>query len=33
MPTMAHCRAAYEVAKEYFEAEKVLGNLLEKAGV
>jgi hypothetical protein len=29
----AHCRAAYEVAKEYFEAEKVLGKLLEDAGV
>jgi hypothetical protein len=28
-----HCRAAYEVAREYFEAEKVLGELLEKAGV
>jgi hypothetical protein len=29
----AHCRAAFEVAKEYFEAEKVLKELLEKAGV
>jgi hypothetical protein len=29
----AQCRAAYEVAKEYFEAEKVLKELLEKAGV
>jgi hypothetical protein len=29
----AHCRAAYEIAKEYFEAEKVLAELLEKAGV
>ena len=29
----AHCRAAIEVAKEYFEAEKVLKELLEKAGV
>jgi len=29
----AHCRAALEVAREYFEAEKVLKNLLEKAGV
>jgi hypothetical protein len=29
----AHCRAAYEVAKEYFEAEKVLEDMLEKAGV
>jgi hypothetical protein len=27
-----HCRAAYEVAREYFEAEKVLRELLEKAG-
>jgi len=29
----AHCRAAHEVAREYFEAEKVLRELLEKAGV
>ena len=29
----AQCRAAFEVAKEYFEAEKVLRELLEKAGV
>jgi len=29
----AQCRAASEVAKEYFEAEKVLRELLEKAGV
>jgi len=29
----AHSRAAFEVAKEYFEAEKVLRDLLEKAGV
>jgi hypothetical protein len=29
----AHCRAAFEVAKEYFEAEKVLAELLEKAGI
>ena len=29
----AHCRAACEVAREYFEAEKVLAALLEKAGV
>jgi hypothetical protein len=29
----AHCRAAFEVAKEYFEAEKVLRELLERAGV
>jgi len=29
----AQCRAAYEVAKEYFEAEKVLEEMLDKAGV
>ncbi len=29
----AHCRAAYEVAAEYFEAEKVLQSLLERAGI
>ncbi len=29
----AHCRAAYEVAAEYFEATKVLGSLLDRAGV
>lgn len=29
----AHCRAAFEVAAEYFEAEKVLSSLLEHAGV
>ncbi len=29
----SHSRAAFEVAKEYFEAEKVLRDLLEKAGV
>ena len=29
----AHSRAAYEVAVEYFEAEKVVGSLLERAGV
>ena len=28
-----HSRAAFEVAKEVFEAEKVLANLLERAGV
>jgi hypothetical protein len=28
-----HCQAAFDVAKEYFEAEKVLRELLEKAGV
>lgn len=29
----AHCRAAYEVAAEHFEATKVIGSLLERAGV
>ena len=29
----AHCRAASEVARDYFEAEKVLREMLEKAGV
>ena len=29
----AHCRAAYEVAAEFFEATKVLASLLERAGV
>ncbi len=29
----AHCRAAYEVAAEYFEATKVLASLLDRAGV
>ena len=28
-----HCRAAYEVAAEYFEATKVLASLLDRAGV
>jgi len=28
-----HCRAAYEVAHEYFEAEKVLRDLLDRAGI
>jgi hypothetical protein len=28
-----HSRAAYEIARELFEAEKVLGSLLERAGV
>ena len=28
-----HSRAAFEVAKEVFEAEKVLANLLERAGI
>ncbi|MCX8511413.1 MAG: hypothetical protein ORN83_06600, partial [Chthoniobacteraceae bacterium] len=29
----AHCRVAYEIAAEYFEATKVLSALLEKAGI
>jgi hypothetical protein len=29
----AHCRVAYEVAAEYFEATKVVRSLLERAGV
>lgn len=29
----AHCRAAYEIAAEFFEATKVLSALLEKAGI
>ncbi len=29
----AHCRVASEIARECFEAEKVLGSLLERAGV
>jgi hypothetical protein len=28
-----HARAAAEIAREYFEAEKVLASLLERAGV
>ena len=28
-----HSRAAFDIAKEYFEAEKVLASLLERAGV
>lgn len=28
-----HARAAYEIAREYFEAEKVLASLLERGGV
>ncbi len=28
-----HSRAAFEIAKEYFEAEKVLASLLERAGI
>ena len=29
----AHSRAAYDIAREFFEADKVLGSLLERAGV
>jgi hypothetical protein len=29
----AHSRAAREIAHEYFAAERVLGNLLEHAGL
>jgi len=29
----AHCQAAWEVAHEYFEAEKVLASMLERAGI
>jgi hypothetical protein len=29
----AHCKAAFEIAKEYFEAEKVLASLLERASL
>jgi hypothetical protein len=29
----AHCRAAYEVAAEYFEATKVIASILDRAGV
>jgi hypothetical protein len=29
----AHCRAAFEIAAEFFEAEKVLALLLERAGI
>jgi hypothetical protein len=28
-----HCRAAYEIAAEYFDAEKVVGSLMERAGL
>jgi hypothetical protein len=28
-----HSRAALEIAREFFEAEKVLKNLLDRAGV
>ena len=29
----AHCRAAYEIAAEYFEATKVLASLLDRIGI
>jgi hypothetical protein len=28
-----HCRAAEELAREYFEADKVVGSLMERAGL
>ena len=28
-----HCRAAREIAAEYFEAERVMGSLMERAGL
>jgi hypothetical protein len=28
-----HCRAAEEIAREYFEAEKVVGSILERSGL
>lgn len=28
-----HCRAAEDIAREYFEAEKVVGSLMERAGL
>jgi len=28
-----HCRAAREVAAEYFDAEKVVGSLMQRAGL
>jgi hypothetical protein len=30
---VGHCRAAREIAAEYFDAEKVLGSLMERAGL
>jgi hypothetical protein len=30
---VAHCRAAREIAQEYFAAERVLGSLMERAGL
>jgi hypothetical protein len=29
----AHCRAAREIAEEYFAAEKVVGSLMARAGL
>ena len=29
----AHCRAAFEIATEFFEATKVLASLLDRAGI
>jgi hypothetical protein len=29
----AHCQAAFEIAAEFFEAEKVLALLLERTGI
>ena len=29
----AHCRAAREIAEEYFAAEKVVGTLMSRAGL
>ena len=28
-----HCRAARELAEEYFAAEKVVGSLMQRAGL
>jgi hypothetical protein len=28
-----HCRAAREIAQEYFAAERVLGSLMDRAGL
>jgi hypothetical protein len=28
-----HCRAAREIAAEYFEATRVVGSLMERAGL
>jgi hypothetical protein len=29
----SHCRAAREIAAEYFDAESVVGSLLKRAGL